>query len=97
GHEHRRPAGRAREAAQREGADRGPAEAGRDPREGDANFEQAQRLMKAVDAILQDTARNRGEAKKLPSDGDFLMKPLWTETREDREKKVRDLMDAVLG
>jgi hypothetical protein len=84
-------------AAPSAGAEPAPAEAGRDPREGDANFEQAQRLMKAVDAILQDTARNRGEAKKLPSDGDFLMKPLWTETREDREKKVRDLMDAVLG
>ena len=25
------------------------------------------------------------------------MKPLWTETREDREKKIRDLLDAVLG
>src|SRR5262245_17976042 len=43
------------------------AEAGKDPREGDANYEQAQRLMKAVDAILQDTARHRGEAKKLPA------------------------------
>jgi hypothetical protein len=73
------------------------ADAGKDPREGEANYEQAQRLMKAVDAILQDTARNRGEAKKLPSEGDFLMKPLWTETREDREKKVGDLLDAALG
>ena len=25
------------------------------------------------------------------------MKPLWTETREDREKKIRDLLDAALG
>src|SRR5262245_36315752 len=55
-------------------------EAGKDPREGEASYEQAQRLMKAVDAILQDTARNRGEAKKLPPDADFLVKPLWTET-----------------
>ena len=69
----------------------------KDPREGDAAFEQAQRLMKAIDAILQDTARNRGEAKKLPSEGDFLLKPLFTETREDREKKIRDLLDAALG
>ncbi len=75
----------------------GSSEPAKDPREGEANYEQAQRLMKAVDAILQDAARNRGEAKKLPSEGDFLMKPLWTETREDREKKVRDLLDAVLG
>jgi hypothetical protein len=79
------------------GAVPGSSEAGKDPREGEANYEQAQRLMKAVDAILQDAARHRGEAKKLPSEGDFLMKPLWTETREDREKKVRDLLDAVLG
>ncbi|HEU4378225.1 MAG TPA: hypothetical protein VFR73_06590 [Hyphomicrobiaceae bacterium] len=73
------------------------AAAEKDVREGDPSFEQAQRLMKAVDAILQDTAKNRGEAKKLPSEGDFLMKPLWTETREDREKKIRDLLDAAMG
>jgi hypothetical protein len=69
----------------------------KDPREGDPNFEQAQRLMKAVDAILQDAAKNRAEARKLPSEKDFLMKPLWTETKEDREKKIRDLLDAALG
>ena len=69
----------------------------KDPREGDPSFEQAQRLMKAVDAILQDTAKNRNEARKLPSEKDFLMKPLWTETKEDREKKIRDLLDAALG
>ena len=40
----------------------------KDPREGDAVFEQAQRLMKAIDSVLNDTARNRGEARKLPSD-----------------------------
>ena len=53
--------------------------------------------MKAIDAVLQDTAKNRGEARKLPSDKDFLMKPLWTETKEDREKKIRDLLDSALG
>jgi hypothetical protein len=72
-------------------------EAAKDPREGEVGYEQAQRLMKAVDAILQDTARHRGEAKKLPPEADFLVKPLWTETREDREKKVRELLDAALG
>jgi hypothetical protein len=73
------------------------AEAPKDPREGDPAYEQAQRLMKAIDAVLQDTARQRGEARKLPSDKDFLMKPLWTETKEDREKKIRDLLDSALG
>jgi len=74
-----------------------PAAPEKDPREGDASFEQAQRLMRAVDAVLQDAARHRGEARKLPSEKDFLMKPLWTETREDREKKIRDLLDSALG
>src|SRR5215813_5165248 len=74
-----------------------PSATEKDPREGDPSFEQAQRLMKAVDAILQVTAKNRGEARKLPSEKDFLMKPLWTETKEDREKKIRDLLDAALG
>ena len=69
----------------------------KDPREGDPGYEQAQRLMKAVDAVLQDTAKNRDEARKLPSQKDFLMKPLWTETKEDREKKIRDLLDSALG
>ena len=73
------------------------AETPKDPREGDPAYEQAQRLMKAIDSILQDTARQRGEARKLPSDKDFLMKPLWTETKEDREKKVRDLLNSALG
>lgn len=72
-------------------------EAPKDPREGDPAFDQAQRLMKAIDAILQDTARNRAEAKKLPPESDFLLKPLFTETREDRDKKVRDLLEAALG
>ncbi|HEU0061227.1 MAG TPA: hypothetical protein VFR19_15220, partial [Hyphomicrobiaceae bacterium] len=74
-----------------------PAEPAKDPRAGEVGYEQAQRLMRAVDAILQDTARHRGEAKKLPPEADFLVKPLWTETREDREKKVRELLDAALG
>ena len=65
--------------------------------EAEASQEQAQRLMKAVDAILQDAAKNRSEARKLPSDADFMLKPLWAETKEDRERKVRDLLDAVLG
>jgi hypothetical protein len=73
------------------------AEISKDPREGDPAYEQAQRLMKAIDAVLQDAAKNRGEARKLPPESDFLMKPLWTETREDRERKIRELLDAALG
>jgi hypothetical protein len=73
------------------------AEAPKDPREGDPAYEQAQRLMKAIDSVLQDAARQRGEARKLPSEKDFLMKPIWTETKEDRERKIRDLLDSALG
>ena len=69
----------------------------RDPREGELAYEQARKLMAAIDAVLQDTAKNRGEIKKLPSKDEFLVSPLWTETKEDREKKVRDLLDAALG
>ena len=91
------PAGQQPPAAAAPDPSAAPAAPEKDPREGDPGFEQAQRLMKAVDAILQDAAKNRGEAKKLPSEKDFLIKPLWTETREDREKKIRDLLDAALG
>jgi hypothetical protein len=68
-----------------------------DPREGEASYEQAKKLMQAIDAVLQDTAKNRGEAKKLPSKDEFMITPLWTETKEDREKKIRDLLEAALG
>jgi polyhydroxyalkanoate synthesis regulator phasin len=69
----------------------------KDPRAGDPQFEQSQRLMRAVEAVLQDAARHRGEASKLPSEKEYLLKPLWTETKEDRERKIRDLLDAALG
>lgn len=68
-----------------------------DPRAEEEAYQQASRLMKAVDAILQDTAKNRGEAAKLPSRDDFILPPIFSETREDREKKIRNLLDAVLG
>ena len=68
-----------------------------DPRAGDMSHDQARRLMQAIDNILQDTARNRADAKKLPSKDEFLIPPLFSETREDREKKVRDLLDAAMG
>jgi hypothetical protein len=75
-----------------------PAVEGRDPEASpDASHGQAQRLMKAVDAILQNAARNRSEARKLPSDADFMLKPIWAETKEDRERRVRDILDAALG
>ena len=68
-----------------------------DARDADANSEQAQRLMKAVDALLQDAARNRGEARKLPTEKDYIVRPIWTETREDRERRIRELLDSALG
>ena len=69
----------------------------KDPREGDAAYEQARKLMSAIDAVLQDTARNRAEQKKLPGKDEFLVPPLWTETREDRDGKVKALIEAALG
>lgn len=80
-------------AASEDGAQQQPT----DPRAGDKTYEQAQRLMQAIDAILNDAARNRGEAADLPSKNDFLVPPMFTETREDRENYVRSLLDAALG
>ncbi|MGI9523186.1 MAG: hypothetical protein ACR2PG_16230 [Hyphomicrobiaceae bacterium] len=69
----------------------------RDPRSGDHGYEQAKRLMQAIDAILADTAKQRAASSKLPSRDDFLLTPLWTETKEDRERRISDLLDAALG
>jgi polyhydroxyalkanoate synthesis regulator phasin len=73
------------------------APAPKDPRSGDKTYEEARRLMAAIDAVLRDTADNRAAAKKLPAEKDFLVTPIWTETREDRERKVRTLLDSALG
>ncbi len=69
----------------------------KDPREGDPQYEQAKQLMAAIDAILKDTAGNRTDASKLPSRDDYFIPPFWKETREDRETKVRALLDSALG
>ena len=79
------------------GADGKPAAAPADPRAGDAAFEQARQLMAAIDAILKDTAEQRSESKKLPGKDEFILTPIWTETREDRERKINNLLDAALG
>jgi hypothetical protein len=68
-----------------------------DPRAGDPSYEQARALMSAIDDILADVAEQRAEAKKLPAKDEFLVTPLWTETREDRENRIRKLLDATLG
>ena len=69
----------------------------KDPREGEQAYEQARQLMLAIDAVLQDTAQQRAEAQKLPGRDEFILTPLWTETREDREKRIRNLLDSALG
>lgn len=53
--------------------------------------------MAAVDTILRDAADERSSAQKLPGRDEFVISPLWTETKEDREKKVRNLLDSALS
>lgn len=73
------------------------AAAPKDPRAGDPAYEQARKLLGAIDEILAETAKNRGEARKLPSKHDFVFTPIWTETREDRERKIKRLLESALG
>ena len=68
-----------------------------DPRAGDKAYEQARELMQAIDAILNDAAENRGAARKLPSQDSFLVPPIFSETKEERERHVQTLLDAALG
>ena len=63
------------------------AQAPPDPREGDPAYEQARLLMTAIDDLLNDVAEQRSEAKKLPGKDEFLVTPIWTETKEDREDR----------
>lgn len=72
-------------------------EAAKDPRDGEVDYEQAKKLMAAIDAILKDTAESRAGSAKLPSRDDYILPPIWTETREDRNTKVRDMLDSALA
>jgi hypothetical protein len=68
-----------------------------DARAGDANYERAKALLAAVDDILEDTAEQRADQRKLPSKDEFLVPPVFTETKEDREDKIRTLLDSALA
>lgn len=68
-----------------------------DPRDGDEEYERAKALLAAVDGILEDTAEQRADQRKLPSKDEFLVPPVFTETKEDREDKVRALLDSALA
>ena len=45
---------------------------------------------------MKRAADERQSAKTLPERDKFLFPPLWTETREDRESSVRQLLDGAL-
>jgi len=76
----------------------GDAEASRqsDPRVGDEAYQRSQRLLRAIDDILADAAEERAKARDLPSQENFVIPPLWRDTREDNEARVRTLLDSAL-
>ena len=57
---------------------------------------EAKRLFQAISKILAQTATQRHAANKLPSESDFLVSPLWSETKESRMKDVQELLNAAL-
>jgi hypothetical protein len=58
---------------------------------------QSQALLSAIDKILRRAAAEREAAKTLPVRDQFLFPPIWTETREEREQAVRELLDSALA
>ena len=58
---------------------------------------QSQALLSAIGDILKRAAEHRQSAKTLPERDQFLFPPLWTETREDRERAIRKLLDSALS
>jgi hypothetical protein len=55
----------------------------------------ASELLAAVDSLLKRAAEERAELKNLPSRDNYVIPPIWQETREDRDKQVRALLDSV--
>ena len=58
---------------------------------------QSQALLASIDKTLKRAAAAREAAKTLPARDNFLFEPVWTETREEREKEVRELLDSALA
>jgi hypothetical protein len=58
---------------------------------------QSKALLAAIEKILKRAAGDREAAKSLPPRDKFLFEPVWTETREEREKEVRELLDSALA
>lgn len=57
---------------------------------------EAKRLFQAISVLLSQTATQRHAANKLPSESDFLVSPLWAETKESRMKDIQELLNAAL-
>ena len=62
----------------------------------EADDKEARRLFQAVSHLLSETANQRTDANKLPSESDFIVPPIWRDTRERRMKDVQELLDAAL-
>lgn len=58
--------------------------------------ERARALLAAIKDILKKTADRRSDARQLPSEDELLVVPLWTETREQRQREIRTLLDGAL-
>ncbi len=57
---------------------------------------QSQALLAAIDKILKRAAAEREGVKALPERDKFLFPPIWTETREEREDTIRQLLNSAL-
>ncbi|MBJ7544571.1 hypothetical protein [Rhodomicrobium udaipurense] len=73
------------------------ATAGAQAVEPDTRGLQSDALLSAIDRILKRAAAEREAAKTLPNRDKFLFEPVFTETRQDREKSVRALLDGALS
>lgn len=59
--------------------------------------QRAKKLLNNIDRLLEQTAQYRNDARALPRRRDFFVAvPPWTETREDREDVIRELLDSAL-
>jgi hypothetical protein len=63
----------------------------------DPAYQQSAKLLGAISKILDRAAKQRAQLKELPSRDNYVIPPLWKETREDREKAVRELLNAALA
>ncbi|MEJ2118030.1 MAG: hypothetical protein P8Y36_09085, partial [Alphaproteobacteria bacterium] len=63
----------------------------------DIEYQRSAKLLAAIAGLLKDAAEQRAKLKTQTGNESYIIPPLWKKTREDRERNIREVLDATLA